>query len=168
MSLTGTIPVVHNGKKKDLPPASVIWVWEWSELNLKQFFPAVPQSGKTYNIPVCVWLEESYPQTCPICYIKPTRDMMILASEHITCNGEVLLPYLDEWRAVRMNDCCSVAPCFSGVTSVFSVRVPVTWSACCKSWPPFLKTLHHYVWGLFGSLCKSPVGTTLSHYNQFL
>uniref|UniRef100_A0A3B4ZL51 UEV domain-containing protein n=1 Tax=Stegastes partitus TaxID=144197 RepID=A0A3B4ZL51_9TELE len=28
---------------------------------------------KTYNIPVCLWIEENYPQTAPICYVKPTR-----------------------------------------------------------------------------------------------
>lgn len=31
MSITGTIPVVYTGKK-ELPPASVIRILEWSEL----------------------------------------------------------------------------------------------------------------------------------------
>lgn len=122
--------------------------------------------GKTYNIPVCVWLEERYPQTGPLCYVKPTREMMIVQSQHVTSNGEVLLPYLDHWKAVRLNDCCSVTPCFSGVTSVSSVRVSVTWSACCSSWSPCSKTLHHYVCGFIRSLCKLHVSTALPHYDQ--
>lgn len=130
MSLTGTIPVVYNGND-DLPSAAAFEVLEWSGY-LKHVFHVVPQSDKTYNIPVCVWLEESYPHTCPFCYVKPTRDMMILHSQFVTSNGEVLLPYLAEWNAVRTKDCCSVAPRFSGVTSAFSVRLSVTWSACCR------------------------------------
>lgn len=147
----------------------LLWFRYWNGQSwLKTCFPTVLHSGKTYNIPVCVWLEESYPQTCPLCYIKPTCEMMIMQSKNITSNGEVLLPYLDEWSPVSMNDSCGVAPCFSGVTTVFSVRIAVTWSACCRWWPPCLKTLHHYVRSLIGSLCKSPVGTTFSHYNQSL
>lgn len=123
------------------------------------------RSGKTYNIPVCVWIEESYPQTGPLCYVKPTREMMIVKSQYVTSNGEVLLPYLDEWKAVRLNNCCSVTPCFSGVTSVSFVRVRVTWSACCSWWSPCLKTLHQYVCGLRRSR-KLHVSTARPHYNQ--
>lgn len=57
--------------------------------------------GKRYNIPVCLWLNESYPRSAPICYVKPTRDMMIVSSRHVNSNGEIMLPYLDEWRHVR-------------------------------------------------------------------
>ncbi|XP_075993603.1 tumor susceptibility gene 101 protein [Genypterus blacodes] len=53
---------------------------------------------KSYNIPVCLWLEESYPQTAPICYVRPTRDMMVVRGKHVTYNGEVLLPYVQEWK----------------------------------------------------------------------
>lgn len=122
----------------------------------------------TYNIPVCVWLEESYPQTGPLCYVKPTREMTIVQSQYVTSNGEVFLPYLDEWKAVSLDDCCSATPCFSGVTSVSSVRVSVTWLACCSWWSPCLKTLHQYVCGLIQSLRKLHVSNALPHYNQFI
>lgn len=69
-------------------------------------------SGKTYNIPVCVWLEESYPQSSPLCYVRPTREMVIVQSQHVTSNGEVLLPYLDEWKAVRLSHCCTESSVF--------------------------------------------------------
>ncbi|XP_029289427.1 tumor susceptibility gene 101 protein [Cottoperca gobio] len=57
---------------------------------------------KTYNIPICLWIEESYPQTAPICYVTPTREMIVLSGKYISSNGEVLLPYLEEWK---MGEC---------------------------------------------------------------
>ncbi|XP_019749551.1 tumor susceptibility gene 101 protein [Hippocampus comes] len=52
----------------------------------------------SYNIPICVWLEESYPQSAPICYVKPTWEMMILQGNYVSSNGDILLPYLQEWK----------------------------------------------------------------------
>ncbi|KAK5867660.1 hypothetical protein PBY51_012129 [Eleginops maclovinus] len=52
---------------------------------------------QTYNIPVCLWIEESYPQTAPICFVRPTHEMMLLEGQYISNNGEVVLPYLEEW-----------------------------------------------------------------------
>ncbi|XP_040018073.1 tumor susceptibility gene 101 protein [Gasterosteus aculeatus] len=53
---------------------------------------------ETYNIPVCLWIEASYPQTAPICYVTPTSDMMVLSGKYISSNGEVMLPYLEDWK----------------------------------------------------------------------
>ncbi|XP_041965289.1 tumor susceptibility gene 101 protein [Alosa sapidissima] len=53
---------------------------------------------KGYNIPVSLWLDERYPRTAPICYVKPTCEMMILSGKHVNSNGEIQLPYLNEWR----------------------------------------------------------------------
>uniref|UniRef100_A0A4W4HGE1 UEV domain-containing protein n=1 Tax=Electrophorus electricus TaxID=8005 RepID=A0A4W4HGE1_ELEEL len=53
--------------------------------------------GKHYNTPVCIWLEQSYPCTAPICYVHPTKEMMVISSSYMNNNGQVLLPYLDEW-----------------------------------------------------------------------
>ncbi|KAL7402246.1 hypothetical protein ABVT39_011872 [Epinephelus coioides] len=58
----------------------------------------VMYSDKTYNIPVCLWIEETYPQTAPICYVTPTREMMLISGKFISKNGEVMLPYLEEWN----------------------------------------------------------------------
>ena len=55
----------------------------------------------SYNIPVCLWLDESYPQTAPICYVKPTKDMVTVRGKHVDSNGEVMLPFLQEWSQVR-------------------------------------------------------------------
>ncbi|XP_019957760.2 tumor susceptibility gene 101 protein [Paralichthys olivaceus] len=59
----------------------------------------VKYDDKIYNIPMCLWIEESYPQTAPICYIRPTREMMILKGNYTSSNGEVELPYLEEWKS---------------------------------------------------------------------
>lgn len=58
--------------------------------------------GKQYNIPVSLWLKESYPHTAPICYLKPTREMVVVTSRYVSSNGEIMLPYLDEWKHVRL------------------------------------------------------------------
>lgn len=59
--------------------------------------------GKRYNIPVSLWLKESYPRTAPICYLKPTSEMVIVPSRHVNSSGEITMPYLDEWRHVRQH-----------------------------------------------------------------
>ncbi|KAK2842057.1 hypothetical protein Q5P01_012257 [Channa striata] len=53
---------------------------------------------KVYKIPICLWIEETYPQTAPICYIRPTCEMMLLRGKYVSNNGEVKLPYLEEWN----------------------------------------------------------------------
>ncbi|XP_053175656.1 tumor susceptibility gene 101 protein [Scomber japonicus] len=53
---------------------------------------------QTYNIPICLWVEDSYPQTAPICYVRPTPDMWIITGKFISSDGEVKLPYLQEWK----------------------------------------------------------------------
>ncbi|XP_034444020.1 tumor susceptibility gene 101 protein [Hippoglossus hippoglossus] len=57
----------------------------------------------TYNIPVCLWLEDSYPQTPPLCYVRPTQEMMIIRGNYTSSNGEVELPYLEEWKSGECN-----------------------------------------------------------------
>uniref|UniRef100_A0A3Q0QUK1 Zgc:123278 n=1 Tax=Amphilophus citrinellus TaxID=61819 RepID=A0A3Q0QUK1_AMPCI len=44
-------------------------------------------NNTTYNIPICLWIEESYPQTAPICYLKPTQEMMIITGQYISSSG---------------------------------------------------------------------------------
>jgi len=54
--------------------------------------------GNTYNIPLCLYLLDTYPYNAPICYVRPTQDMMIKTSHHVDSSGKVFLPYLREWR----------------------------------------------------------------------
>lgn len=64
--------------------------------------PPVLIPDKTYNIPICLWIEESYPQSAPICYVRPTQEMMLVRRKYISNSGEVMLPYLEEWKNVRI------------------------------------------------------------------
>lgn len=57
--------------------------------------------GTVYNIPICLWLLDTYPFNPPICFVKPTSSMMIKTGKHIDANGKIYLPYLHEWKHVR-------------------------------------------------------------------
>ncbi|XP_056108087.1 tumor susceptibility gene 101 protein isoform X1 [Rhinichthys klamathensis goyatoka] len=83
---------------------------------IKVFF-----NGKLYNIPVSLWLKESYPRTAPICYLKPTREMAVVPSRHVNSNGEILMPYLDEWRHPQ----CDLLGLIQVMMTVFSEIPPL-------------------------------------------
>ncbi|XP_068634953.1 protein ELC-like [Aristolochia californica] len=52
----------------------------------------------TYNIPVVIWLMESYPRHSPCVYLAPTRDMIIKRGHpHVNPSGLVSAPYLHSW-----------------------------------------------------------------------
>ncbi|KAK9271256.1 hypothetical protein L1049_026846 [Liquidambar formosana] len=52
----------------------------------------------TYNIPVVIWLMESYPRHPPCVYVNPTRDMIIKRPHpHVNPSGLVAIPYLQNW-----------------------------------------------------------------------
>ncbi|XP_032441041.1 tumor susceptibility gene 101 protein [Xiphophorus hellerii] len=68
-----------------------------SLMNLTGTIP-VGFSGKTYNIPICVWIEPNYPNSPPMCYVKPTREMIIVKGKYISSDGEVTIPYLKDWK----------------------------------------------------------------------
>lgn len=54
--------------------------------------------GVRYNIPISVYLWDTHPYYAPICYVNPTSTMVIRESEHVTKQGRIFLPYLNEWR----------------------------------------------------------------------
>uniref|UniRef100_A0A8P4K2D0 Zgc:123278 n=1 Tax=Dicentrarchus labrax TaxID=13489 RepID=A0A8P4K2D0_DICLA len=94
----------------------------------------VMYEDKTYNIPVCLWIEESYPQTAPICYVRPTREMMVLKGKYISSNGEVLLPYLEEWK----NGECDLVSLLQVMVAMFGDFPPV----CMQPHPEQKASLH--------------------------
>ncbi|KAI3436981.1 uncharacterized protein J3R85_005919 [Psidium guajava] len=58
----------------------------------------MPFQGVTYNIPVVIWLMESYPRHPPCVYVNPTRDMVIKRPHpHVNPSGLVSAPYLHNW-----------------------------------------------------------------------
>ena len=58
--------------------------------------------GSTYNIPISIWLQEKHPFMPPITYVVPTADMEIKPGRHVDVNGRVYLPFLTEWKHVRL------------------------------------------------------------------
>ncbi|XP_056138565.1 tumor susceptibility gene 101 protein [Lampris incognitus] len=83
--------------------------------------------GKIYNIPVCLWLEENYPETAPICYVNPTQEMMFIRGNYITANGEIMLPYLQEWKPIE----CDLVSLIQVLAAMFGESPPV----CMKHHP---------------------------------
>ncbi|KAK3932066.1 Tumor susceptibility gene 101 protein [Frankliniella fusca] len=85
--MTGTIPVPYkvfsNGSTKSL-------------LNLKGTVP-VPYKGTNYNIPVCIWIMDTHPNNAPLCYVKPTSDMVVKISRTTDHSGKIYLPELHLW-----------------------------------------------------------------------
>ncbi|GLT76417.1 hypothetical protein SLA2020_480770 [Shorea laevis] len=69
-------------------------------VNLLQVDGTIPMlfQGVTYNIPIIIWLMESYPRHAPYVYVNPTRDMIIKRPHsHVTPSGLVSIPYLQNW-----------------------------------------------------------------------
>ncbi|XP_076143002.1 tumor susceptibility gene 101 protein-like [Alosa pseudoharengus] len=86
---------------KDLKPVMDSYVFnDGSTRELMSLAGTVPVSyrGNTYNIPICVWLLDTYPYNPPICFVRPTSTMMIKTGKHVDANGKVYLPYLHEWK----------------------------------------------------------------------
>ncbi|XP_036391180.1 tumor susceptibility gene 101 protein-like isoform X1 [Megalops cyprinoides] len=86
---------------KDLKPVMDAYVFnDGSSRDLMSLAGTVPVSyrGNVYNIPICLWLLDSYPYNPPICFVKPTSTMMIKTGKHIDANGKIYLPYLHEWK----------------------------------------------------------------------
>ncbi|XP_061677894.1 tumor susceptibility gene 101 protein isoform X2 [Syngnathoides biaculeatus] len=81
----------------------------------------------SYNIPISVWLEESYPQSAPICYVRPSRDMMILRGNYVSSNGDVLLPYLQEWEQGK----CDLVSLLQVMVAMFGDAPPI----CMQPYP---------------------------------
>ena len=52
----------------------------------------------TYNIPICLWLKIDHPNSCPMAFVQPTKEMQIKVSHHVDQTGRIYLQYLEEWR----------------------------------------------------------------------
>ncbi|KAJ1524894.1 hypothetical protein ONE63_009757 [Megalurothrips usitatus] len=57
----------------------------------------VPYKGQNYNIPVCIWIMDTHPNNAPLCYVKPTADMVLKVSRTIDHSGKIYLPMLHFW-----------------------------------------------------------------------
>ncbi|KAG7397588.1 hypothetical protein PHYBOEH_000521 [Phytophthora boehmeriae] len=67
-------------------------------LNLEGTIPIFYRSNQ-YNIPVEFWVVETYPMAPPVCFVRPTADMMVKPGHpHVTSDGYVKIPYTSDWR----------------------------------------------------------------------
>ncbi|GAA0139436.1 ubiquitin-protein ligase [Lithospermum erythrorhizon] len=68
--------------------------------NLLQSHGTIPITfnNSTYNIPIIIWLLETYPRHAPLVFVNPTRDMVIKRNHpFVNASGVVKIPYLDNW-----------------------------------------------------------------------
>ncbi|XP_059263366.1 ubiquitin-conjugating enzyme E2 variant 3 isoform X5 [Mustela nigripes] len=70
-----------------------------SQKDLLNFTGTIPvmYQGNTYNIPIRLWILDSYPFAPPICFLKPTANMGISVGKHVDAQGRIYLPYLQNW-----------------------------------------------------------------------
>ncbi|RLN47519.1 hypothetical protein BBJ29_000607 [Phytophthora kernoviae] len=67
-------------------------------LSLEGTIPIFYRSNQ-YNIPVEFWVVETYPMAPPVCFVRPTADMMVKPGHpHVTSDGYVKIPYTSDWR----------------------------------------------------------------------
>lgn len=75
-------------------------------VNLLQADGTIPMyyQDVMYNIPVTIWLLESYPKSSPRVFVNPTRDMIIKRPHrNVDGSGLVSVSYLQSWVFPRSN-----------------------------------------------------------------
>ncbi|XP_024399047.1 protein ELC-like [Physcomitrium patens] len=118
-------------------------------LNLLQAEGTIPMfyQDVKYNIPINIWLLETYPRQPPLIYVKPTRDMVITQRHpNVDGSGMVNCQYLQQWVFPRSNLVELVQslsllfgqkpPLYSRPTAPVHVRPPP------PPTPPFMNPIH--------------------------
>ena len=86
---------------KGLQPKLDTFIFDTGEertlVNVNGTIPILYRSA-TYNIPVCFWLLQDYPNVPPMGFVQPTNDMQIKSSTSVDSNGKISLPYICEWN----------------------------------------------------------------------
>jgi len=91
-------------------------------LNLNGTIP-VEYKGATYNIPVCIWMLTEFPQTAPMAFVVPTKDMQLKVSHHVDHTGKIFMTYLRSWSYPESNLLGLIQACrdaFGELPPVFS------------------------------------------------
>ncbi|NXW63466.1 TS101 protein, partial [Eurystomus gularis] len=148
---------------KDLKPVMDSYVFNDGSsrelMSLSGTIP-VPYRGNTYNIPICLWLLDSYPFNPPICFVKPTSSMTIKTGKHVDANGKIYLPYLHEWKYPQSD----LLELIQVMIVVFGEEPPVFSRPTASSgYPPYQATgppNPSYVPGIPGGISPYPAGST--------
>uniref|UniRef100_F6YJ85 Tumor susceptibility 101 n=1 Tax=Callithrix jacchus TaxID=9483 RepID=F6YJ85_CALJA len=146
---------------KDLKPVLDSYVFNDGSsrelMNLTGTIP-VPYRGNTYNIPICLWLLDTYPYNPPICFVKPTSSMTIKTGKHVDANGKIYLPYLHEWKHPQSD----LLGLIQVMIVVFGDEPPVFSRPISTSYPPYQATgppNTYHVSGFFGSILRPHICT---------
>jgi len=90
-------------------------------LKLTGTLPISYQSA-TYNIPVTFWMPYKFPAKPPICFVTPTKDMMIKRQhKHVDSQGMIYHSYLSNWSQHESN----LIVLATNISSVFGKDPPV-------------------------------------------
>ncbi|GMI70117.1 Vacuolar protein sorting 23A [Hibiscus trionum] len=117
LSLTSHYPSLQ-------PKAATFIHNDGRSVNLLQTDGTIPMpfQGVTYNIPLIIWLPESYPRYPPLVYVNPTRDMIIKRPHpHVSPSGLVSIPYLQNWIYPSSN----LVDLVANLSSAFSLDPPL-------------------------------------------
>ena len=77
--------------------------------------------GATYNIPVQLWIVQTYPSTYPLAFVIPTPTMMIKPGhQHVDVSGRCYFPYLSNWK----KDFSNLSGLIGEMIRAFSVDPP--------------------------------------------
>ncbi|NWR27785.1 TS101 protein, partial [Tachuris rubrigastra] len=148
---------------KDLKPVMDSYVFNDGSsrelMSLSGTIP-VPYRGNTYNIPICLWLLDTYPFNPPICFVKPTSSMTIKTGKHVDANGKIYLPYLHEWKYPQSD----LLELIQVMIVVFGEEPPVfSRPTASSSYPPYQATgppTTSYVPGIPGGISPYPAPNT--------
>ncbi|CDR45356.1 CYFA0S17e02366g1_1 [Cyberlindnera fabianii] len=109
-----------------LKPRTRVYTSEIGEsrllLNLHGSLPANIQ-GRTYKIPVDLWIPHEYPLAAPIAYVVPTEKMVLQPGNHVDSSGRCYLPYLASWGQNEQQS--TIITLCSSLSTVFSREPPV-------------------------------------------
>lgn len=61
----------------------------------------IKYQGQSYNLPIQLWLLDSFPFTPPMCFLRPTANMVIRDGKHVDTKGRIHLPALSTWDHPR-------------------------------------------------------------------
>ncbi|NXX79024.1 TS101 protein, partial [Urocolius indicus] len=156
---------------KDLKPVMDSYVFNDGSsrelMSLSGTIP-VPYRGNTYNIPICLWLLDTYPFNPPICFVKPTSSMTIKTGKHVDANGKIYLPYLHD-RNQQLVFCLPSQPqsdlleLIQVLIVVFAEEPPVFSRPTASSYPPYQAVgppTTSYMPGIPGGISNYPAGST--------
>ena len=88
---------------------------------LKGLLP-ISFKGVQYNIPVCVWIPQQYPNAPPIPYVQPTPEMdVVQGHQHVGQDGMCYFPYCNQWTMHS-----NTSGLLDVMVQAFSAHPPVT------------------------------------------